>query len=144
MSGAARNRERLDTVPANAVSTRALTKRYGSEVALDGVDLRVPEGAVFALVGANGAGKSTAFKLLLNLERADSGVAEVFGLDTCRHGPEVRAQVGYVPERHDAGYPWMTCGRLLQHVAAYYPAWDAAYAEQLTAALDVRRDRKIG
>lgn len=134
-----------DPVPETwAVTTRGLSKRYDDEVALDAVDLQVPDGAVFVLLGANGAGKSTALKLLLNLERADSGVAEVFGLDTSRHGPQVRAQVGYVPERHDAGYPWMTCGRLLQHVAAYYPAWDHGYADQLTSALDVRRERKIG
>jgi ABC-2 type transport system ATP-binding protein len=126
-----------------AVTTRGLSKRYDDEVALDAVDLQVPDGAVFVLLGANGAGKSTALKLLLNLEHADSGVAEVFGLDTSRHGPQVRAQVGYVPERHNAGYPWMTCGRLLQHVAAYYPAWDHGYAEQLTSALDVRRERRL-
>ena len=131
-------------VSTNAVSTLGLTKRYGTETALDGVDLRVPEGAVYVLIGANGAGKSTTIKLLLNLERADSGVAEVFGLDTRRCGPKVRAQIGYVPERHDAGYAWMTCGRLLEHVAAYYPAWDHSYADRLITALDVRRDKKIG
>src|SRR5687768_11754099 len=133
-----------DAVATIAVSTHGLTKRYGSLVALDRVDLRVPEGAVYVLLGANGAGKSTALKVLLNVEPADSGTATVFGLDTCQRGPEVRAQAGYVPERHEAGYPWMTCGRLLQHVAAYYPAWDHSYAEQLTSALDIRRDRKIG
>src|SRR5688572_17308306 len=115
---------RADTDAACAVSTSGLTKRYGRDVALDGVDLRVPSGAVYALLGANGAGKSTALKLLLNVERPDSGRAEVFGLDAARHGPAVRAQTGYVPERHDAGYPWMTCGRLLRHVAGYYPTWD--------------------
>ena len=127
-----------------AVSTRGLTKRYGDDIALSAVDLRVPEGSVFVLLGANGAGKSTALKLLLNLERADSGVAEVFGLDTRSAGPRVRAQVGYVPERHDAGYRWMTCDRLLEHVAAYYPAWDHSYAERLIGALEIRRNRKIG
>jgi ABC-2 type transport system ATP-binding protein len=131
-------------VATHAVSTRGLTKRYGEETALDAIDLRVPEGAVFALLGANGAGKSTTLRVLLNLERADSGVAQVFGLDTGRHGPRVRAQIGYVPERHDAGYQWMTCDRLLKHVAAYYPAWDHAYADQLVAALEVRRNRKVG
>jgi ABC-2 type transport system ATP-binding protein len=144
MSAAPTNGERTDAVLTNAVYTRALTKRYAGQVALDRVDLLIPEGAVFVLLGANGAGKSTALKLLLNLEPADSGVAELFGLDTSSHGPQVRAQVGYVPERHDAGYPWMTCGRLLQHVAAYYPAWDHTYAEQLIGALDIRRDKKVG
>jgi ABC-2 type transport system ATP-binding protein len=127
-----------------AVATRALTKRYGRETALDGVDLRVPEGAVYVLIGANGAGKSTTFKLLLNLERPDAGSAAVFGLDTGDRGPEVRAQVGYVSERHDLAYRWMTGARLLAHAAAYYPAWDHAYAERLGRALDVRLDRTLG
>ena len=81
----------------DAVATHGMSKRYGRETALDGVNLRVPEGAVYVLVGANGAGKSTTLKVLMNLERADAGTAEIHGLDTVRRGPEARAQVGYVP-----------------------------------------------
>jgi len=127
-----------------AVATHGLSMRYGRETALADVDLRVPEGSVYVLIGANGAGKSTAMKVLLNLERPDAGRAEVFGLDTGAHGPEVRAQVGYIPESHEPDYPWMTCGRLLRHVAAHYPAWDHAYAAQLVDVFGVRLDRKIG
>ena len=127
-----------------AVTTRALSKRYGGETALESVELRVPEGAVYVLIGPNGAGKSTTFKILMNLERPDSGSAEVFGLDTGRQGPKARAQVGYVPERQDSGNWAMTCGRLFQHVAAYYSSWDHAYAEQLTRALDLRLQRRVG
>lgn len=127
-----------------AVATRGLSRRYGGETALDGVDLRVPEGAVYVLVGPNGAGKSTTLKVLMNLERPDAGTAEVLGMDTVRHGPEVRAQIGYVPERHDHGYRWMTCGRLLRHAAAYYPAWDPAYADHLGRAFGLRPDRRVG
>jgi ABC-2 type transport system ATP-binding protein len=108
------------------------------------VDLRVPDGAVYVLVGVNGAGKSTLFKVLMNLERPDAGTAEVFGRDTGREGPEVRAQVGYVPERQDAPYRSMTCAHLLRHVAAFYPAWDHAYADHLTRALAVRPERRVG
>ena len=127
-----------------AVATHGLSKRYGRETALDRVDLRVPEGAVYVLVGANGAGKSSTLKLLLNLERPDAGSVEVLGMDTGRHGPEVRAQVGYVPEVDGPGYRWMTCGRLLRHAAAYYPSWDAAYAHHLGRAFDVRLEHRIG
>ena len=137
----------IDTdLPPNdyAVATTGLCKRYGRESALDGVDLRVPDGAVYVLVGVNGAGKSTLFKVLMNLERPDGGSAEVFGLDTGRDGPEVRAQVGYVPERQDVPYRSMTCGRLLQHTAAFYPEWDHGYADHLVRALGIRRDRKVG
>ena len=127
-----------------AVTTHGLSMHYGSEAALAGIDLRIPEGAVYVLIGANGAGKSTTMKVLLNLERADAGRAEVFGLETVSHGPRVRAQVGYIPESHEQDYAWMTCGRLIQHVAAYYPAWDHAYADHLIEVLGVRPERKIG
>ncbi|MEA2490463.1 MAG: type transport system ATP-binding protein [Acidobacteriota bacterium] len=127
-----------------AVTTHGLSMRYGSETALDGVDLRVPEGAVYVLIGANGAGKSTAMKVLLNLERPDAGRAEVFGLDTAAHGAQVRAQVGYMPESREHDYNWMTAGRLIQHVATHYPAWDHQYAAQLIEIFGVRLERKVG
>lgn len=129
---------------AYAVATHGLSKRFGRRTALEQVDLRVPDGAVYLLVGVNGAGKSTLFKLLMNLERPDAGTAEVFGSDTGRAGPEVRAQVGYVPDRHHAPYRTWTCARLLRHAAAFYPAWDQAYAEHLTRALGVPAEQKIG
>ena len=127
-----------------AVATHALSKRYGRETALDDVNVRVPEGAVYVLAGANGAGKSTMMKVLMNLERADAGTAEILGLDTVRRGPEARAQVGYVPERTDPPYRWMTGGALLQHAAAYYPGWDHDYAARLCLAFDLQPRRRIG
>ena len=127
-----------------AVETHGLSMRYGTEVALAGVDLRVPEEAVYVLAGANGAGKSTAMKVLLNLERPEAGRAEVFGLDTAARGPEVRAQAGYVPEQHAHDYAWMTCGRLIRHAAVHYPAWDAAYAAHLIDIFGVRAEKKAG
>lgn len=127
-----------------AVATHGLSMRYGKQTALDAVDLRVPEGAVYVLIGANGAGKSSAMKVLLNLERAGAGRAEVFGLDTIGDGPRVRAQIGYMPEAHEQAYSWLTCGQLIRHVAAHYPAWDHAYAARLIDVLGVRAERKVG
>jgi ABC-2 type transport system ATP-binding protein len=127
-----------------AVTTHRLSMRYGRQTALTDVDLRVPDGAVYVLIGENGAGKSTAMKVLLNLERPDSGRAEVFGLDTAADGPRVRAQIGYIPERPEPSHGWMTCGRLIQHVAVHYPAWDRAYAEHLIRSFGVRLERKVG
>jgi ABC-2 type transport system ATP-binding protein len=127
-----------------AAATYGLSVRYGREtLALAGVDVRVPEGAVYILIGTNGAGKSTAIKVLLNLERPDAGRAEVFGLDTAASGPRVRAQIGYIAEQHEHEYRWMTCGQLIQHVAAYYPSWDHAYAARLIEMFGVRLHRRI-
>lgn len=133
-----------ETGGAHAVATHRLSKEYRGVSVLDTVSLSVPEGGVYVLMGANGAGKSTLLKVLLNLEPASGGRAEVFGLDVGRRGPDVRAQVGYVPEHHDIGYGWLTCGALLRHVAAYYPAWDRGYADQLGGELGLGSERKVG
>lgn len=127
-----------------AVATYEILKRYRGDAALDRVSLRVPTGAVYALVGANGAGKSTAARVLMNLVRADSGRAEILGLDTVDRGPEARAQVGYVPERGDHGYRWMTCTQLVECTARYYPAWEAAYAARLAGLFELPLRRKVG
>lgn len=135
------------TVPGEAppaVATRGLAKRFGEVAALDGVDLRVPRGAVYVLAGANGAGKTTLLEVLLDLVRADAGTAEVFGLDVRRRGPEVRAHVGYVPARSEWGYRWMTAGRMMRHHAAFYPTWDGDYAARLAGLFDLPLDRPYG
>ena len=127
-----------------AVATHALSIRYGKQIALHSIDLRVPDGAVYVLIGANGAGKTSTIKALLNLERPAAGRAEVFGLDTVADGPKVRAQVGYISDAHEQSYQWMTSGRLMQHVAAFYPTWDGAYADHLSETFGVLLDRKVG
>jgi ABC-2 type transport system ATP-binding protein len=127
-----------------AVDTRGLTKRFGDQVALNDVTLQVPRGAVYLLVGPNGAGKSTTLKVLLDLVRTEQGAADVFGLNTRERAPEVRANVGYVPEFPTWGYGWMRVGRLLEHHALYYPTWDADYAAKLMQKFDLRTDRKMG
>ena len=69
------------------IRLREVSKRFGSEVALDSVSLDVPRGVVFALLGENGAGKTTAIRVLLGLSDPDKGKAEVFGLDSAALGP---------------------------------------------------------
>ena len=96
-----------------AVTTRGLAKRFGSVRALDGLDLQVPEGAVYVLVGPNGAGKSTLIRTLMGLVRYQAGAVNVLGRDPADRGAEVRAGIGYVPEDYRVGYAWMTVGRLL-------------------------------
>jgi ABC-2 type transport system ATP-binding protein len=128
----------------DAIETRGLAKRFGSRVALESLDLRVPRGSVYVLVGPNGAGKTTTLRILLDLVRADAGAATVLGHDTVSAGPEVRAVSGYLPERQDAGYPWMKVKALLDHHASYRSGWDADYAAALLERLEVRDHTKFG
>lgn len=81
--------------------------RYKGKTALDGLDLRVPRGAVYAFLGDNGAGKTTTMKILTGLAPADSGRAEILGLDCWSRAQELRHRVGYMPER-PRFYDWMT------------------------------------
>ena len=125
-----------------AVTTAGLIKRYGPMTALNGVDLQLPEHAVYVLVGPNGAGKSTLLRTLMGLVRRHAGEVNVLGADPALEGGEVRAHIGYVPEDHRFGYSWLTVGRLLQHHAVYYPSWDSAYALRLMKTYEVDPARK--
>jgi ABC-2 type transport system ATP-binding protein len=76
-----------------------LSKRYGSFVALDGLNLEVRPGETLALLGPNGAGKSTAIKALVGLLRPSQGRALVGGVDVWKEPVRAKAQFGYVPDR---------------------------------------------
>jgi ABC-2 type transport system ATP-binding protein len=77
-----------------AIQARGLVKKYGSVVALDGVDLTVPTGTVLGLLGPNGAGKTTIVRILTTLLRPDEGTAEVAGIDVLASPREVRRSLG--------------------------------------------------
>jgi len=79
---------------APAVRVAGVIKRFGSTVALAGVDLEVAEGTVFGLLGPNGAGKTTLVRVLATLLAPDSGHAEVFGRDVVSEAPAVREMLG--------------------------------------------------
>ncbi len=96
-----------------------LTKRYGAETALDDVSFEVPPGVVFALLGENGAGKTTSIRIMLGLTEPDSGQVEVLGMDSCTQGLEIRQRVGYVPERPTL-YDWMTVAEIGWFTAGFY------------------------
>jgi ABC-2 type transport system ATP-binding protein len=81
-----------------AINTSALTRRYGKLTAADRIELRVPYGEIFGLLGANGAGKSTLIKMLTTLLSPTSGTAEVGGYDIIRSPGEVRRRIGYVSQ----------------------------------------------
>jgi ABC-2 type transport system ATP-binding protein len=81
------------------IRTRGLSMRFGAQLALDDLDLDIPAG-VTGLVGANGAGKTTLMSIVLGLRPPTSGTVEALGLDPIRHGSELRAHVGYAPERN--------------------------------------------
>ena len=126
----------------SAIRTHALVKRYRRLTALDGVALEVQEGAVYALVGQNGAGKTTAIKILMNLISATSGTAEVLGTDSRKIRGKSYAQIGYVSENQEIP-EWMKVGALLGYLRPFYPTWDNSLEQSLVKQFDLPLDRKI-
>lgn len=82
------------TAVAMAIDATGLSKSYGDKAVLDGIDLRIPEGTVFALLGPNGAGKTTTVQILSTLIPATAGQARVAGHDLVREADAVRAAIG--------------------------------------------------
>jgi ABC-2 type transport system ATP-binding protein len=78
----------------DAIVAEGLVKKYGDVVALDGMELTVPEGTVFGLLGPNGAGKTTTVRILTTLLKPDAGHARVAGLDVVRDARRLRAHIG--------------------------------------------------
>ncbi|MCB1413646.1 MAG: ABC transporter ATP-binding protein [Xanthobacteraceae bacterium] len=81
------------------IRAEALTKRYGTAVAVDRVDLSIEAGRVFGLLGPNGAGKTTTILMLLGLTEPTSGRARLAGFDPLRQPLEVKRRVGYMPDQ---------------------------------------------
>lgn len=103
----------------NAVETQGLAKSYGKLVALDHVSLSVPEGSLFGLIGPDGAGKTTLYRILTTLLSPDEGNAIVAGLDVARDYRRLRAEIGYMPERFSL-YPDLTVMENLRFSAALF------------------------
>lgn len=125
-----------------AIQTDKLVKNFRKVKALDGVNLEVPEGAIYALVGPNGAGKTTAIKVLMNIFRATSGRAEVLGLDsTCLAG-RAFTSIGYVSENQELP-GWMNVRDFAAFLRPFYPTWDMALERELSEQLGLPADRKL-
>ena len=81
-----------------AIAIEGLVKRYGDVVAVAGIDLTVPEGSVFAFLGANGAGKTTTVEVLEGIRRATAGTVRVLGLDPWTDGYRLHRSIGVIPQ----------------------------------------------
>ncbi len=129
---------------ANAVvSLDRLTVRYGRAIACADVSISVPRGSVYALLGRNGAGKSSLVRCLLGQQKPTAGKAFLFGQDSWKTRTKAMARVGVIPEEPDAP-PAMTARQITTFCAPLYPAWDAAGVAARLERFGVPRDVPFG
>ena len=116
-----------------AIRIAGMTVRYGRRVAVDAASLEVPRGSVYALLGRNGAGKSSLVRCALGQQRASSGSARILGEDAWKHRTRLMERIGVVAEDADAP-PEMRVQQLADFHTRIYSRWDAK-------AFDARLDR---
>ena len=127
----------------DAIRTDRLTKFYGGRKVVDSLDLRVPRGTVYGLLGRNGAGKSTTLKMLAGMVHPDAGRAELLGEDVAALRPQTRARIAYLAEGHPL-YTGMTVRQAVAFTTSFYPGADRALVEQILDHFALPPRAKIG
>ncbi len=117
------------------IETQDLTKRYGAQVAVDHLNLRVERGEIFGFLGPNGAGKTTTLLMLLGLSEPTAGSARVCGFDPVREPLQVKRVVGYLPE-NVGFYDDMTAVQNLQYVGRLNGLQDGVLSRKIADILD--------
>jgi ABC-2 type transport system ATP-binding protein len=131
-----------------AIEVERLVRRFGSFIAVDDLSFSVQEGEVFGLLGSNGAGKSTAIRMLCGLLTPTSGSGRVLGIDVARDPEGVKRRIGYMTQRFSL-YDDLTVRENLRFFGGIYGLRGAAFAERAawavkTAGLEGKQDLLTG
>ena len=125
------------------LALQSLKKTFGSLQVLDALTLSVRRGEVFGFLGRNGAGKSTAIRIIMGITKADAGSIEVFGQPLHANLIGTRQRIGYVAQDQNM-YPWMTPKVISGFVRGFYPQWDESRYKQLINDFALPPKRRIG
>ena len=126
----------------DVITTHRLTKYYGRNCVVDSVNLHIPQGSVYGLLGRNGAGKSTVIKMLLGMVHPSHGRAELLGEDAARLKPQTRARIAYLAEGHPL-YRWMKIRDAVQFTRSFYPDFNDKLLGQILDHFELSRRTKI-
>ena len=124
------------------IETQDVAKRFGNFEAIDDLNLRVPEGSVFALIGSNGTGKTTTIRMLMNILRPDRGNIKVLGISSQSLRPGDFERIGYVSEGQRLPGA-LTLARYFDYLRSLYPSWDGVLERELRQQFELPPARKI-
>jgi ABC-2 type transport system ATP-binding protein len=125
------------------IETEGLCLQYKRKPALDNLTLALEPGCIHAVVGANGAGKSSLFRVLLGFETPNAGTARILGCDSARLTPQVRARIGFVNEEHSLP-GWMRIDEMVAMQQRQYARWDRTRFDEVIRHFNVQPAQKIG
>jgi ABC-2 type transport system ATP-binding protein len=126
----------------SAIETHGLSKRYGTTLALDQLDLAVAPGEVYGFLGPNGAGKTTTIRLLLGLHRATAGRAALFGIDVWRDAVDAHRRVAYVAGEPFL-WPGLTSAETLEYLARLHGSTERSYRGVLVERFQLDANKKV-
>lgn len=121
------------------IELKAITKKYNSRRALDGITLTIPQGKVIGLVGENGSGKTTLLKVMAGLLTPSSGEAKFNGQPITR---KVAANIAYMPDA-DMFYPYFKVEQLFDFYDSQFEDFDLIKAKEIAQFLNISLDSKI-
>ncbi|MFH1371825.1 MAG: ABC transporter ATP-binding protein [Planctomycetota bacterium] len=124
------------------IQTENLAKYFDGRCVLDGIDLKVPEGCIYGLLGRNGAGKTTIIRILLGLEPATRGKSVVLGASSWQLPVSVLGQIGYVAEGHNL-IPNYTVQRIVQLYKGLSAHWNEQFFRWLIETFRLPMERKV-
>jgi ABC-2 type transport system ATP-binding protein len=124
------------------ISCQNVTKKYDAITALNNFSVTINEGEAVAIVGANGAGKTTFFNILLGLTRASEGTCYILGVNSSDINPSVRSKVAFIAD-HASPVPWASSDDIAKLYSSLYPLWDQHLFVELTASWKIDRKRRL-
>lgn len=126
----------------DAIVISDLVKFYDGRCILDGIDLTVPRGCIYGLLGRNGAGKTTIIRILLGHEPATRGTTHLLGSDSTKLSASARGRIGYVAEGHHLIQHYKV-GKLVALCRSFALRWNQKFFDHLISTFRLPMDRKV-
>ncbi|HEY1685493.1 MAG TPA: ABC transporter ATP-binding protein [Tepidisphaeraceae bacterium] len=126
----------------SVISLEHLSRKFSTKLAVNDLSLQIPRGSVFGFIGLNGAGKTTAIRMMVGLLKPTAGNIVVAGCEIPKERDAMKSRVGYVPDRPTV-YSWMRVGEAIDFCRTFYPRWDDARIAQLVKMFDLDLRQRV-